>query len=74
MTAMWPWRKSSLPDEIERVHSDVEKARAERFAAEARRAHARQLAGEADEITKKLRTEIDLNGFTELLQKAMRPR
>ena len=74
MTVMWPWRKNTLPDEIARVYSDVEQARAERFSAEARRAHAHRLAGEADEITKRLRTEIDLNGFTELLQKAMRPR
>ena len=71
---MWPWRKSSLPDEIESVYSEVEQARAERFAAEARRAHAHRLAEEAHEITKRLRTEIDLNGFTEALQEAMRPR
>ncbi len=73
MTAMWPWRRSTA-DVVEGVRAEVERARAEKLAAERRRAHAHELAVEAEEITDKLRAEIDLNGFTELLQKAMRSR
>lgn len=57
-----------------RAREEIERARAEKLAAERRRSHAHQLADEAQEITDTLRSEIDLNGFTDLLQKAMRTR
>lgn len=56
---------------IEGVHREVEQARAERLEAQRRREELRALAEKSNAVTARLRREIAINGFTELLQSAM---
>lgn len=66
---MWGWKNRRAV--IECVHQEVEQARIERLKAERRREESRALAEKSNAVTAKLRKEIAINGFTELLQSAM---
>ncbi|MCV7208429.1 DUF7620 family protein [Mycolicibacterium canariasense] len=72
---MWPWKKARRDIEDARQRASSAEWRAveaelDNAAAGAQLQAAQQQAEESTELTKSLRKQIDLNGFTELLSEA----
>lgn len=65
---MWPWRQHKRA--VAQVHEEVADAVAERLAAQQRQEAARRQKERSQEVSARLRQQISLNGFTELLQEA----
>lgn len=63
---MWPWKRN----DVEKAHREELEAELQRRLSEQRKEEAERLARESSNITARLRRQIELNGWTELLQNA----
>ena len=69
---MWPWNRQHR--EIERAHQRLDRAVGEAARAEDRAKATQRLVIQSRAVSARLRHEIDRNGWTEMLQHAMRGR
>ncbi len=65
---MWPWQRHRA--QVMRARNDRDDAARRANAAEVQRNAAERLAAQSQRVTARLRSEVDKNGWTEMLQHA----